>query len=411
MIIDNNPANNLNVYKTIRMEVPNDIKRQLLFTLHPYTSELCDVNSEYRTLCNNKLFLRQLMERWLFPDQKIPKDYPALSYSQIATHALFYHPIPESIDKFNPTSLYYRAGLVYNEEKCRYFFEHAINYNFQLGDIGYDGIKSMLMIADNFGHRTLLKETYDRFILRLRPNDPTERQRKIICMLCALLEENKNKFKLAYNLYMEGQLEDEESASSNLINSLQYIYIPDYDIVSLANLIANMLTWITEEEIAGEIFEADRVALEDFQRGLSRAKTVNYSRMNEIGYQLSLCMNNEDLLKFVPSLKPIPKDGKVYIQMLADYWKIEDLQDLETIEIFTCRPDLLEEIQLFSISYTNYIQADSYYYYLMYSEFISDDKPSIYSKNHLNVTGYNSDLVARAKRVGMAPDYYADYTN
>lgn len=387
------------------MEASEDIKRELLFTLHPYTSSLCGVNTDYQRICNDRVFLRQLRNKWLFPDQNIPNDYPDLSYSQIATYGLFYYPIPESIGKFNPTSLYYRASIVYSEEGSRPFFEHAINYNFQLGDMGYDGIKAMLLIADHFGHRILLKETYNRFILALRPNDPVEQQRKIICIICALLMEDKKKFRLAYNIYLAGRTDEEDNLALDSIDYVRNIYIPGYDIVSLANFINNALVWMGEIDPN----EANTGAMNSFQIGLGRQKTVEYSAFNIIGYQLSLCISDEDLLKFVSHPGPIPEDENIIINALADYWNAKSLKDLETIEVLAYRPDLLEELDLFSIPYINYIQADQYYYYLMYSEFISNDKPSIYGKNHLNVSGYNPDLVTLAKRRNMMPDYYSSY--
>lgn len=161
-----------------------DLDIKLIVESHPYTSDICNINKKYKSLCEDPTVLNMLRNKWLFPGQQIPKDYPTLTYKDIKEYSLFYYPIPESIGKFHPISLYYRASIVYDEQDCEYFLNAAINSIFQKGFLYSSELVTCCIIANAANHLQLLNKLYNKFITKLHYQGETELARKELCVLC-----------------------------------------------------------------------------------------------------------------------------------------------------------------------------------------------------------------------------------
>jgi len=384
------------------MHSTNDINREQLLSTHPYRSGICN-NHE---LSKDKRFLRQLMEKWLFPGKFIPNNYPVLSADKIAIYSLFYYPIPESMGRFNPVSLYYRASVMYHEEKCQAFFDYAINHCFQIGKHGYDGIKSMCFVASKAEHTSILRNTYDKFILRMACTDEVEIERKVICMLCALLLNNEKDFKKAYRCVLNCHREDKiDKLPAHLTSHITSIYLPNTKAQEIAKLLNKLYTWMHDVKPSGKNFDN----MYDFRLGLMRQR--DESIIGSIGYQISVCMEKADVDKFASkyfdgTVGEIKLGTTTTLGCLADYWERDDVSSLPDFVVLAYKPQMLEESQLRAIPYTSYVQLDEYYYYFMYASVIPDTKFDHSLSNHLNVSGYNPELINRAKAIGVCPDYY-----
>lgn len=367
------------------MSIPRDIQEEILLKSHPYSSQLCGADKSYASICNNERFLRKLMRKWLFPGMNIPYDYPVLNYSQIAEYALFYYPIPESIGKFHPLSLYYRASLVYPEDDCRIFLDEAIKNAFEIGFSEYDHLSILPFIADAAGQNNLLLYMYDKFKPNLLDNR-INLVRKNICCNAALLLDDRDKFDVSYRgftranigLVIDGMQNDREELYEQLFNN----YIPGYNLRRIDEYMRRLLEW------EGLITE-----LELYERSYSSG-TYEEGFYSLIGSALGSLIEGKNLQR------------PISLSVLADYLteKNIDTEEIPRETLLSFRPDLLSDEELSLTKKLNFIQTDNFYYYFLFPN--AEWEEIHYYQNHLGVSGYNYEIITKAKEKNVIPEEY-----
>lgn len=411
-----------------------DIDYRILLESHPYhTSGLCSSNTQYQSICNDKLFLARLANKWCWSNrsvEEILEDLPNLTYAQVTEVSLFYSPLGRSYDedgvviingsvgKFNPVSLYYQACLRgYSEAKCMLFIDEILTHPIDIDvEFSIARIVPIHMIAVKYNHKQVLEKLRNSLILRGKDvyevrdtnigdklyNSYTYLQ-VISFTLCALTE-----CWLGIG---------EESQSS--LDYLQDIVLEDHEVEDVRSDIENTyMKYMRDVGIGLDLkiiftFIRESIRRYNGQDNFSEnviGRDIEYNEENPyviLGYMLSNLLSDQDI-KAEMEESVVFQNPKVTLEdpKLASYLHLgifshlwDNDMKIDTYLKLIYRRDLLDN-ELLPYTKETFIRVDDYYDLLRGTE---GNEALMF--NRFGLVGYNPESL----KVALRHDYHPDH--
>jgi len=403
------------VYK---MEVP-DIVFQTFLVNHPYyTKDICDINKQNSQICRSRNLLNSLIKKWLFPQfsyADIQKYYSKLTLNDIIEYSLYFSPIPESIGKYNPLSLYFQAGKTLVEQECKIFVTHIYN-NYLSYNSPEHYILVTALIAFRYEHYSLLNYLYN--LLKVVYSTESNYQviiefiRRKLCLFVAcvigdeiLIDEASTLLK---NLTIRKHIITTYSDCVELLNHMEHAYV-ELSPADYMWIIHYLLSYPWESNNDGQkVFLSSLVHKSSVIIGEAGIQNNVLLRLSNIVGNLASVIKDSDieyLTSGYKSVYPINKSFRPHLEgYLSGYWK--DKLSHDKSELFIYRPDLLTKEELLKFSVDSYIITDNYELYLAYRGYLTgvDTVPVLPDRNMLGVVGYNIKLSNITNNAGSLPE-------
>lgn len=408
-----------------------DVSYRILLETHPYYSiGLCNSNNEYRSICNDKLFIARLANKWCWPGksvEEIMNDLPKLTYNQVVETSLFYSPLggkynedgilvnAGSIGRYNPVSLYYQACIQgYEEEKCMLFINDILNHPMDI-DLEYTiaRIVPIHMIAVKYGHLDILNKLRDSLLLRSREiygnvstnigsqlYDAYQCSQLTSFTLCSLTEhwlgvdeENQSSYEYIENIQLGNQ------DSYEISRDIQLVYMKYMIHVGIGLDLETIFKFILRSSIGREEFST-----------AVRERNIEYEEENPyiiMGYTLSNLLADEEIEEEMGEVtftrdKVTIEDEKLSFFLsngiFSHLWD-NDMDISEPMKL-VYRPDLLSDYSPSLYTKESLIKSDNYYELLkgIYGE-------ELIQFNRLGLVGYNSQTLKNDTLKDYHPDH------
>lgn len=396
------------------MEVA-DIILQTFLVNHPYhMKQMCYINKVNFGKCKDRGFLNQLIKTWLFPHLsylEIQNCYSHLTFNDIVEYALFFSPIPESLNNYSPLSLYSQACERSEEINCKVFIEHIYNNYLSYDDSEHFIIVSALIAYKHY-HLESLYNMFEKFIVqhstRQQHQLTVEYIRKKLSLFIACILGNGDLINKSWDMlkFMDngGSFLSYEGASE-IIDIIEnaYVGLPP---LCYAQIIGNWLSL----EWGGNYRCLDvYIASLKLKSKVITDHNPKLSSISTFAGNLASVMTDEEIEMVVSEFnvsdktyRPEEKFNPYLPPYLSGCWTNRSLYTRDSLFIY--RPDLLSEEELLNYPKSSYIESDNYELYLTYRNNVPNRLNQRINNNWLGVKGYNSQFSELAKHHNILPE-------